>query len=316
MTLVLSVADVVKVFERPGAEQFTAVNKLSFSVNSGECFGLLGPNGAGKSTTMKMLLGLTAFNSGSIHLLNHAVPKEAREARYKVGVVPQSDALDPDFTVTENLMVYGRYFGIADSVIHARIPELLDFAQLESKKNANIKELSGGMKRRLTIARALVNDPQLLVLDEPTTGLDPQARHLIWDRLKALLTKGKTIVLTTHFMEEAERLCDRLAIMDHGRKIAQDTPQNLIATEIRPYVIELVGDGFDDWYRHAQAQWPTTFGSQLERVGATGFLYCDDPNATMQRLVSQTPLGAIKAIQRAANLEDVFLKLTGRDLRD
>jgi lipooligosaccharide transport system ATP-binding protein len=314
---ILQVSNLKKTFQLSG-QPFVAVDSLSFSVEQGECFGLLGPNGAGKSTTMKMLLGLTTAEEGSIRLLGYDIPRQARLARYEVGVVPQTDALDPDFTVVENLRVYGRYFGLDSQTIEARIPELLDFAQLENKKDANIRELSGGMKRRLTIARALVNDPKLLVLDEPTTGLDPQARHLIWDRLKKLLNKGKTIVITTHFMEEAERLCDRLAIVDHGKKIAEDSPQNMIQREILPSVIELIGDGFPAWFDRHAAFWNGRSDAtlKLERVGDTGFLYCSHPGEVLQLAQLHTPFTQMRAVQRVANLEDVFLKLTGRDLRD
>ncbi len=194
-----------------------AVDGLSFALERGECFGLLGPNGAGKTTTLRCCLGLTAPDSGTIRLLGMPVPARGREARAGVGVVPQFDNLDPDFTVAENLLIYGRYFGLDQAALRTRIPELLEFAGLAGKENVGLRTLSGGMKRRLTLARALVNDPELLVLDEPTTGLDPQARHLIWDRLKRLLAAGKTILLTTHFMDEAERLCDRLAIVDGGK---------------------------------------------------------------------------------------------------
>jgi lipooligosaccharide transport system ATP-binding protein len=235
-----------------------AVDGLSFALQRGECFGLLGPNGAGKTTTLRCCLGLTAPDAGTLHLVGKPVPAQAREARERVGVVPQFDNLDPDFTAAENLLVYGRYFGLTDDAIRRRIPDLLDFAGLAGKADAGIRTLSGGMKRRLTLARALVNDPDLLVLDEPTTGLDPQARHLIWDRLKQLLAAGKTILLTTHFMDEAERLCDRLVIVDAGRIIAAGTPRDLIDTHFP---------------------------------------------------VSPSSL-------RPANLEDVFLKLTGHDLRD
>jgi lipooligosaccharide transport system ATP-binding protein len=321
MQPILDVQQIHKTFVQ-AASTFKAVDGLTFSVAQGECFGLLGPNGAGKSTTMKMLLGLTPMDQGSINLLGYDIPNCAREARYQVGVVPQADALDPDFSVVENLRVYGRYFGLSEQVISQRIPALLEFAQLESKRDANIRELSGGMKRRLTIARALVNDPKVLVLDEPTTGLDPQARHLIWERLKRLLSQGKTIVITTHFMEEAERLCDRLAIVDHGKRIALDTPRNLIEREVTPYVVELLGDNLGDWYDKHQPYWQAqtqTYSEsvvKLERFGDTAYIQCQDPVATLKQLQEKTPLGALRAIQRTANLEDVFLKLTGRDLRD
>jgi lipooligosaccharide transport system ATP-binding protein len=285
-----------------------AVDQLSFSVRRGECFGLLGPNGAGKSTTLKLCLGLMQPSSGQIRLLGEPVPMRAREARMRVGVVPQNDPLDPDFTVAENLLVFGRYFGQSDAVTHRRIPELLEFAQLGNKRDARIQSLSGGMKRRLTLVRALINDPQVLVLDEPTTGLDPQARHLIWERLKRLVASGKTIIITTHFMDEAERLCDRLLIVDHGRAIASDTPVRLIAQEIEPHVLEVHGAG--------QAAWATASRPLCERqetVGETTFAYCRDPAPLMRTLESQSQL---RVLHRPANLEDVFLKLTGRDLRE
>jgi lipooligosaccharide transport system ATP-binding protein len=314
---ILTVRHLKKTFFNAG-KLFTAVDDLSFDVRRGECFGLLGPNGAGKSTTMKMLLGLTQADSGSIRLLNFMIPDQGRQARYKVGVVPQMDSLDPDFTVQENLRIFGGYFGLSPKEIDTRIPSLLDFAQLESKKDASIRELSGGMKRRLTIARSLVNDPDILVLDEPTTGLDPQARHLIWDRLKNLLTQGKTIVLTTHFMDEAERLCDRLAIVDHGRKITEDSPSAMIEREIAPYVIELLGDQLNAWCENngAVIQALNQSAARFEKVGDTGYIYCSDPVGMIHQLQRQAPFVGIRAVQRASNLEDVFLKLTGRDLRD
>src|SRR5690606_31909831 len=206
---VLSVRALRKSYgERP------VVDGVDFDIRPGECFGLLGPNGAGKTTTLKLCLGLIAPDSGSIELMGYEVPRHAREARHNIGVVPQFDNLDPDFTVIENLIVYGRYFGMEEAVIRARIPALLEFAGLASRGDTRIQTLSGGMKRRLTLARALINDPQLVLMDEPTTGLDPQARHVIWERLRQLRLQGKTILLTTHFMEEAERLCTRLVIMD------------------------------------------------------------------------------------------------------
>ena len=303
MQPVLRIEGLVKSF---GAHR--AVDGLSFSVAPGECFGLLGPNGAGKSTTMKLALGLIEPDAGTIELLGHPVPAGAREARQDVGVVPQNDPLDPDFTVAENLLVFGRYFGQKDAVTRSRIEPLLDFAQLAPKRDARIQALSGGMKRRLTIARALINDPRVLFLDEPTTGLDPQARHLIWERLKQLLARGKTIVLTTHFMDEAERLCDRLVIVDHGRSIAQASPAELIRREIEPHVIEVHGAGREAWAREAGA-----WCERIETVGETTFAYCRDAGAALASLQDRTDL---RSLHRPANLEDVFLKLTGRDLRD
>jgi lipooligosaccharide transport system ATP-binding protein len=281
----------------------------SFSIQRGECFGLLGPNGAGKTTTLRSCLGLVSPDSGSIHLLGMPVPDRARDARVKVGVVPQIDNLDPDFTVEENLLVYGRYFGLADADIRSRIPKLLEFAGLGGRAQARIQELSGGMKRRLTLARALINDPEVIFLDEPTTGLDPQARHLIWERLKSLLAEGRTILLTTHFMDEAERLCTRLAIMDAGRIIAEDSPRQLIAQHIEPHVLEVFGDGAPEWANaHAAA-----LSTRVELSGETAFCYATDPAALLHDLETR---GQLRYLHRPANLEDVFLKLTGRELRE
>jgi lipooligosaccharide transport system ATP-binding protein len=303
---VLQVQGLVKRFGK-----LLAIDGLDFEVRRGECFGLLGPNGAGKSTTLKLALGLAAPHGGEIRLLGLPMPGQAREARRRVGVVPQADALDPDFTVAENLLVFGRYFGLSDSFVRGRLDLLLDFAGLAAKRDAKLSELSGGMKRRLTLARALVNDPEVLFLDEPTTGLDPQARHLIWERLRRLLAGGTTIVLTTHFMEEAERLCDRLAIVDHGRLIATGGPQALMAAEIESLVVEISGDGAATWARRSEAA-PV---SRVEIVGETAFLYCAGDQAAAAA-ASLAGRAGLRVLRRPANLEDVFLKLTGRDLRD
>jgi len=284
------------------------VDGAGFSVAPGECFGLLGPNGAGKTTTLKLCLGLTPPDAGTIELLGEPVPARAREARAHVGVVPQSDNLDPDFTVAENLVVYGRYFGLEDAVIEARIPALLELAGLTGRAGAKLETLSGGMKRRLTLARAMVNAPQFVFLDEPTTGLDPQARHLIWERLRRLMHEGCTLVLTTHFMEEAERLCTRVAIMDRGRIIAQGSPRALIAAHIEAQVVEVHGTGLEAWLPGAQATVP-----RIERAGESAFCYAADAEPLLALLRGRADL---VYLHRPANLEDVFLKLTGRDLRD
>ncbi|WP_050414345.1 ATP-binding cassette domain-containing protein [Azoarcus sp. CIB] len=292
---------------------------VDLRLNAGECFTLLGPNGAGKTTTLRCALGLTRPSAGEIFLAGLPVPERAREARMHVGVVPQQDNLDPDFTCAENLLVYGRYFGLDDATITARIPELLAFAGLESKRDARIQSLSGGMKRRLTLARALVNRPDLLILDEPTTGLDPQARHLIWERLKQLIRNGTTVLLTTHFMDEAERLADRLAILDAGRILTEGSPRDVIAAQIETQVVEVYGDwngtarngisGAQAWAEaHAGA-----FARRYEVSGETAFCYLDDAAPLMAHLAEQSGL---RYLRRPANLEDVFLKLTGRDLRD
>ena len=282
------------------------VSGVDLAVAPGECFGLLGPNGAGKTTTLKLCLGLIEPDGGAIELLGEPVPRRAREARVRVGVVPQFDNLDPDFTVAENLVVYGRYFGIARREMDARIPALLEFAGLAGRGDAKINTLSGGMKRRLILARALVNDPQILFMDEPTTGLDPQARHLIWERLRRLTQEGKTLVLTTHFMEEAERLCHRLAIMDRGRIIAEGSPRELIAQHIEAQVLEVHGPGYEAWLEGAKRLAP-----RVERAGDTVFCYGDDIELLLKSLSPE-----LSYLHRPASLEDVFLKLTGRDLRD
>jgi lipooligosaccharide transport system ATP-binding protein len=282
---------------------------IDLELRAGECFGLLGPNGAGKTTTLRLALGLSEPDSGSISLLDHPIPQNAREARLRVGVLPQMDNLDPDFTVFENLLVYGRYFGLPDAQISSRIPQLLQFAGLEGRADSRIQALSGGMKRRLSLARSLINDPDLLVLDEPTTGLDPQARHLIWERLKQLAAQGKTILLTTHFMDEAERLCHRVAVMDNGRIIAQGSPRELIARYIEPAVVEVYGDAAQAWADDAGKG----VCGRIERIGETVFCYVRDDERVLATLEHSDDL---HYLHRRANLEDVFLKLTGRDLRD
>jgi len=284
------------------------VRGVDIEVPPGECFGLLGPNGAGKTTTLKLCLGLSDPDAGTIELLGEPVPRRAREARRHVGVVPQFDNLDPDFTVTENLVVYGRYFGMQVREIEARIPQLLEFAGLAGRAQAKIQTLSGGMRRRLTLARALVNDPKLIFMDEPTTGLDPQARHLIWEHLRHLTLEGRTLVLTTHFMEEAERLCRRVAIMDHGRIIAEGSPRQLVARHIESQVVEVHGQGIEAWMARAASLVP-----RVERAGETVFCYASDVKPVLESLAGQSEL---VYLHRPASLEDVFLKLTGRDLRD
>jgi lipooligosaccharide transport system ATP-binding protein len=285
------------------------VRGVGFHVAAGECYGLLGPNGAGKTTTLRCCLGLTGADAGEIRLGGMAVPGQSREARARAGVCPQFDNLDPDFTVTENLVVYGRYFGLTKREILARVPQLLAFAGLEDKADAAIESLSGGMKRRLTLARALVNDPQVVFLDEPTTGLDPQARHLIWDRLKSLTAAGRTLVLTTHFMDEAERLCDRVGIMDRGQLIAEDSPRALIRAHIEPHVVEVFGEGVQEFARDTAP----ALAARIEMTGETAFCYCSEPAPLLEAIATRP---ALRALSRAATLEDVFIKLTGRDIRD
>jgi lipooligosaccharide transport system ATP-binding protein len=282
---------------------------IDLELARGECYGLLGPNGAGKTTTLRMLLGLTIPDAGEITLLDHPVPQAAREGRIRVGVVPQIDNLDPDFTVRENLLVYGRYFGLTQRQVLERLPRLLEFAALEGRADSKIQELSGGMKRRLVLARALVNDPELLFLDEPTTGLDPQARHQMWEKLRMLLRQGKTILLTTHFMDEAERLCDRLKIIDHGRTLAEGTPQELIGRHIEPEVVEVYGEDVEAWFRaHGEA-----LCDRAELHGETVFCYLREASKAVENLRG-TP--SLRFMHRRANLEDLFLKLTGREMRE
>jgi lipooligosaccharide transport system ATP-binding protein len=285
------------------------VDGISISLNKGECFGLLGPNGAGKTTTLRLMLGLIEPDGGNLSMLGHAIPRHAREARLRVGVVPQVDNLDPDFTVAENLLVYGRYFGMKDGEIEARIPALLEFANLSHKRDMKIPTLSGGMKRRLTLARALVNDPDIIFLDEPTTGLDPQARHLIWQRLHELTVQGKTLLLTTHFMDEAERLCHRLAILDQGRIISEGSPRELIARNIESQVVEVYGEPAAQWANEHAAH----YAARYEVSGETAFCYVNDAQPLLTHLQAQSGL---RYLHRPANLEDVFLKLTGREMRE
>ena len=284
------------------------VDDLSLHIEPGVCLGLIGPNGAGKTTTVRLSLGLAVPDSGTIEAFGLPIPERAREAKARIGVVTQFDSLDPDFTCAENLRVYGRYFGLSKAVIEARVPQLLEFAALQSKAGAKPGELSGGMKRRLSLARALINDPDLLLLDEPTTGLDPQARHLMWERLQSLLRQGKAILLTTHFMDEAERLCHRLLVLDHGRKIAEGTPRGLIAEHLESDVVEVYGPGAAELgQRHA------ALAERIESSGESVFFYLHDARPLLQALSRSSD---VRTLHRPANLEDLFLKLTGRQIRD
>ena len=292
----------------------TVVNNLSFDIKPGECLGVIGPNGAGKTTTIRMCLGLTAPDSGSVSFLQPGqntlqMPRDALAIKDRLGIVSQFDSLDPDFSCAENLLVFGRYFGLKDAVIKERIPKLLEFAALTSKADAKLSELSGGMKRRLSLARALVNDPQLLLLDEPTTGLDPQARHLMWERLQRLVQQGKSILLTTHFMDEAERLCNRLLVLDHGKKMTEGAPRQLIADNLEPDVVEVYGTG-----ALALVDSPLkSLAARVEVSGETVFFYTQDSKQLLEALTSYPQL---RTLHRPANLEDLFLKLTGRQIRE
>ena len=284
------------------------VDDLSFAIAPGECLGVIGPNGAGKTTTIRICLGLTGADGGTVEAFGMAMPEHVREAKKRIGVVTQFDSLDPDFSCVENLRVYGSYFGLPRATIAERVPRLLDFAALQSKASARPGELSGGMKRRLSLGRALINDPDLLLLDEPTTGLDPQARHLMWERLQNLLQQGKAILLTTHFMDEAERLCDRLLVLDHGKKIAEGRPRELIAEHLESDVVEVYGDGAAAAGNHHGA-----LAERVETSGETVFFYLREPKRLLDALASDH---SIRYLHRPANLEDLFLKLTGRQIRD
>ncbi len=285
------------------------VNDLSFELYPGECLGVIGPNGAGKTTTFRMCLGLTAPDSGSVTVFGEDMPQQALSIKSRLGVVSQFDSLDPDFSCAENLLVYGRYFGMDRADIDARIEPLLEFAALSHKANAKPGELSGGMKRRLSLARSLINDPQLLLLDEPTTGLDPQARHLMWERLQQLLQQGKSILLTTHFMDEAERLCDRLLVVDHGRKIAEGKPRDLIAEHLEPDVVEVFG-GDPQALANGDLR---LLAQRIEVSGDTVFFYTQTASSLLQALAAYP---GVRSLHRPANLEDLFLKLTGRQIRE
>ncbi|ABM43822.1 ABC transporter related protein [Acidovorax sp. JS42] len=294
----------------------TVVDGLSFAIAPGECLGVIGPNGAGKTTTLRMCLGLTAPDEGSVHFhpgggaAPLAMPQDALAIKAQLGVVMQFDSLDPDFSCAENLRVFGRYFGLKGAAMAQRIAPLLEFAALTAKADARPGELSGGMRRRLSLARALVNDPRLLLLDEPTTGLDPQARHLMWERLQQLLQGGKAILLTTHFMDEAERLCSRLLVLDHGRKIAEGTPRVLIAEHLEPDVVEAYGPGALALAQDAQLR---PLARRVEVSGETVFFYTKDARPLLQALSAH---GSLRTLHRPANLEDLFLKLTGRQIRE
>ena len=285
-----------------------AVRGISFDVAPGEVVGFLGPNGAGKTTTVRMISCFLPPTSGTARVFGVDVRERPRDVKRMLGICPQEDNLDPDFDVLKNLLVYGRYFGMPSAEVKRRALPLLETMALQEKAKSPVAALSGGMKRRLILARALLNEPRVLVLDEPTTGLDPQARHLIWERMRSLTAQGKTLVLTTHHMEEAERLCRRLAIMDHGRIIAAGSPRALIAEHIEPHVVEVHGPGAEEWMARAKA-----LAARVERVGDTVFCYAENGEPLLKSLEGQSEL---VYLHRPASLEDVFLKLTGRDLRD
>ena len=286
---------------------FTAVDRITFSVLEGEVFGFLGPNGAGKTTTMKMIQCISPKTSGTLRVAGMDVEAYPEKIKALLGVVPQETNLDPEFSTIDNLLMYARYFGIPREEAMKRAEELLGFVQLEEKRDTKIDRLSGGMKRRLILARALINRPRILIMDEPTIGLDPQARHLIWDRFKLLQTQGNTIVLTTHYLEEAERLCDRLVIMDQGRILVEGTPKDLVSAEIGTDIVEL--ERTDE-----TTSCLIRLGARFEVAGETIQVYTASPGETTKALLEQCSVGKIMA--RKATLEDVFLKLTGRKLKE
>ena len=285
-----------------------AVNGVAFDVYPGRCFGFVGPNGAGKTTTLRMAMGLTPLSGGTLSVFGLPVSENASAIRARVGIVPQADNLDPDFTVEENLYVYASFFGLSRRQVAPRIESLLKFASLTDRRRARTDTLSGGMQRRLTIARALINDPELVVLDEPTTGLDPQARHVIWERLTELKLRGKTLLLTTHYMEEAERLCDELLIMDEGRILDQGSPRQLIERHVEPEVIEVRSGGGQALQQVAEAS-----GCRLEHMGTCLYCYTREP---AQLIAALKDAHGLTFLHRPTSLEDVFLRLTGRELRD
>ena len=289
---------------------FTAVNGINFSVKQGESFGLLGPNGAGKSSTMRIIGATSQRTSGEVLILGKDPEQAGPQIRAHLGVVPQQDNLDEELTCAENLYSYGRYFGLPKTAVKNKLDELLEFAQLLDKKNSKVKSLSGGMKRRLTIARALVSDPDILMLDEPTTGLDPQARHILWDRLFRLKEKGVTLLITTHHMDEAEQLCDRLMVMDKGEIMAEGSPADLIKKYSTKEVLE-VRFGSD---RNSQmVEKLQSFAERLEELPDRLLLYTESGEDLLAKIVAAN-IHPNTSLVRRSSLEDVFLRLTGRSL--
>lgn len=296
-TAVITATNLVKRYGK-----LEVVKGIDFSVPAGQCFGLLGPNGAGKSTTMRMIMGLSEVTSGELKVFGEPASQMRREIKAKIGLVPQESNLDPDITVQENLVAFGRYFALSKSTIDQRTAKLLDFMQLNDKKFAPVNALSGGMKRRLTIARALIGSPEMVILDEPTTGLDPQARVLIWKQLTELKREGRTLLLTTHYMDEAQRLCDQIVVIDNGTVLDQGTPEELIARHVKGFVFEVQKPNLAT---SSENRW------DQEDIGDSVLYFVDD---TVE-FIADLPEEAIY-LHRPANLEDVFLRLTGRKLRE
>jgi lipooligosaccharide transport system ATP-binding protein len=314
----MSGADGVLVRARGLTKQFgdfTAVDGIDVDVHRGEVFGFLGPNGAGKSSTMRMIGCVSPPSAGELAIFGLDPRADGPQIRSRLGVVPQRDCLDEELTVRENLTTYGRYFGLSRAELAPRVGELLDFAQLTERAESSVEPLSGGMKRRLTIARALVNTPEILLLDEPTTGLDPQARHVLWDRLFRLKREGVTLVLTTHYMDEAEQLCDRLVVMDGGRIVAEGSPRGLIAEHSTREVVEVRFDGVDHEKLDAEAVGLGSLAERLEALPDRLLIYTDDGDA-VARVIDAGSRQVLSLLVRRSSLEDVFLKLTGRQLVD
>ncbi|CAB4917647.1 unannotated protein [freshwater metagenome] len=289
---------------------FVAVNGIDFDVRKGESFGLLGPNGAGKSTTMRIIGATSQRDAGTITILGKDPEKHGPQIRAHLGVVPQQDSLDMQLTVVENLYIYGRYFGLPRKFVKGKIEELLTFAQLEEKRDAKVETLSGGMKRRLTIARALVSEPEILMLDEPTTGLDPQARHILWDRLFRLKEQGVTLVITTHFMDEAEQLCDRLIVMDKGNIMAEGSPASLIKDYSTKEVLEV---RFGSDRNQEVADKLRSMCERTEELPDRILMYTEDGETLLEQIYA-ADLHPKTSLVRRSSLEDVFLRLTGRTL--
>ncbi|MBA2441260.1 MAG: ABC transporter ATP-binding protein [Rubrobacter sp.] len=291
---------------------FEAVKGIDFRVYEGECFGFLGPNGAGKTSTMRMIYGGAEPTGGELTVVGLDIRRDERNVKRRIGVVPQENNLDEDLTVRENLLVYARYFDLPRKLAQARADELLEFVQLTDKRGAEVEQLSGGMKRRLLIARALVNDPDLVVLDEPTTGLDPQARHLVWEKLRELTGRGKTLALTTHYMEEAARLCDRLVIMEGGKVVSEGSPRSLIEQHVSPQVLEFRADrGSLDRLLPVVEETADAVENREEEV----LVYTAAADALLEK-VEASGIPIEHTVRRQAGLEDVFLRLTGRSLTD
>jgi lipooligosaccharide transport system ATP-binding protein len=292
---------------------FVAVDGIDFEIEPGEAFGFLGPNGAGKTSTMRMIGCVSPRSGGALRVLGLDPAHDGPQIRARLGVVPQEDNLDTELSVWDNLMIYGRYFDLPRREIRERATELLEFVQLSDRRDSRVDPLSGGMKRRLTIARSLINRPEVLLLDEPTTGLDPQARHLLWDRLYQLKRSGVTLVLTTHYMDEAEQLCDRLVIMDNAQIVADGSPRQLIADHVTREVVEVrLGIDVD---AASEAAALKQYGDRIEALADRVLVYTDDGDATAGAMASDG-FAAVSVLVRRASLEDVFLILTGRSLED